>query len=250
MKGLIISGSPNKGYTWKAVEYAIKRFQQLERFEFEEVILQNKEIPFCKGCFSCFSNGEETCPHSSKVLPIVEKIKESDVLIITSPVYALNISAVLKNFFDHTAYLYHRPNMFTKKAIVITSTAGGGSKKISKYISENLKFWGFNKVYRLSFASMGNKDIPNKSKIKCNKIVNKTFNDIKLKKIYSQSIKYVMFYNLWRGLTSLDTALKSDKNYWIETGLNKYTYSPNVPIGFFKRTFGNIIFLFFRKKFN
>lgn len=249
MNGLIINGSPRKGYTWKVVEYIKSSFKDLGDFDFQEIMLKDEDIPLCKGCFSCFNNGEESCPHSSKILHIVDKIKESDILVITSPVYALNITALLKNFFDHTAYLYHRPSMFTKKAFVITSTAGGGAKKTSKYIKSNLEFWGFNKVYTLPIITMGNNNITNKLKSKCDKIINKLFVDIKQEKIYSKSIKYIMFYNLWRSLTSSDNALKADREYWIKTELNKHPYSPNVPIGFFKKILGNIMFYIFKKMF-
>ncbi|WP_409198031.1 NAD(P)H-dependent oxidoreductase [Methanobrevibacter acididurans] len=35
-------------------------------------------------------------------------------MILTSPVYALNVSALMKNFIDHTSYFYHRPYFLIK----------------------------------------------------------------------------------------------------------------------------------------
>lgn len=93
MKCLIINGSPHKGYTWKIVEYVREKLQAMGEIEFEEIMLMDADIPLCKGCFSCFYNGEQTCPHSDKVSPIVEKLLSADALIITSPVYALHFAA-------------------------------------------------------------------------------------------------------------------------------------------------------------
>ena len=59
---------------------------------------------------------------------------DADGIIVASPVYAMNVTALLKNFLDHTAYFYHRPEFFTKKALVVVSTAGAGQKDVAKYI--------------------------------------------------------------------------------------------------------------------
>ncbi|WP_347707330.1 NAD(P)H-dependent oxidoreductase [Clostridium sporogenes] len=50
-------------------------------------------------------------------------MEKADALIVTSPVYSLQITGLLKNSIDHMAYNFHRPRFFTKKALVITTTA-------------------------------------------------------------------------------------------------------------------------------
>lgn len=44
---------------------------------------------------------------------------EAEAFIISTPVYALNVSGGLKVFFDHMAFCYlnHRPRFFTQKII-------------------------------------------------------------------------------------------------------------------------------------
>ena len=110
MKYVVINGSPRKKNTWKVAKQAMKNMDG----EFEEIHLLKKKIPMCNGCFKCIMEGEDKCPHFDRIDPIMEKIKKADGVIITSPVYAMNVSGLLKNFFDHTAYLYHRPEFFTK----------------------------------------------------------------------------------------------------------------------------------------
>lgn len=247
MKCLIINGSPHKGYTWKIVEYVREILEAMGDIEFEEVMLMDADIPLCKGCFSCFYNGEQTCPHSHKVSPIVQKLLSADALIITSPVYALHVSALLKNYFDHTAYLFHRPVMFEKKALVITSTAGGAAKKTAQYVRDTLKHWGFNRVFTLSVVAMGNPEIPDKAKGRCDRVARKFYDDVKSQKLYPPTYKRVMFYNVWRRLTSLSSAAKPDYEHWGKNGLWEHSYAPNVPISIFKKAFGNLIYIAFGK---
>ena len=129
MKYLIINGSPRKKTTYNIIKQAESNLDS----EFEEVHLMEEQIPICVGCMNCMMIGEDKCPHSDKIQPIIEKMNECDAIIIASPVYAMNVSSLLKNFMDHTAYLYHRPCFFTKKALIVVSTAGAGHKKVAKY---------------------------------------------------------------------------------------------------------------------
>lgn len=247
MNCLIINGSPHKGFTWKVVMHAKEKLQAMGDVAFEEVMLMDADIPLCKGCFSCFTNGEHTCPHAERISPIVNKILASDMLIITSPVYALHISGLLKNFFDHTAYLFHRPSMFEKKALVITSTAGGAAKKIAAYIRETLQHWGFNKVYTLPIITMGNTEMTDKMKVRCDRVVSTFFQDAKSKKPHPPTFKRVMFYSIWRRLTSIPSATKPDYAHWEKNGLWNHAYAPNVPIGFPKKIFGSIVYKVFSR---
>ena len=125
MRYVIINGSPRKKNTWAVVEQVKTNLNG----EFDEIHLAKEKIPMCVGCYNCILKGEKYCPHFDKVNPIVERIKKADAIIMTSPVYAMNVTALLKNFLDHTAYLFHRPVCFTKKAMVIVTTAGAGHKK-------------------------------------------------------------------------------------------------------------------------
>ncbi|MEG1158129.1 MAG: flavodoxin family protein [Christensenellaceae bacterium] len=111
---------------------------------------------FCKGCFSCFSNGEQTCPHYELMNPIVRAMECCDVIVMTSPVYSLDMSGQMKAFVDHLSYQYmpHRPNkhLFTKKAVIVATTAGAGTKRVVKSLKTDLNYWGISTVYSLTKA--------------------------------------------------------------------------------------------------
>ena len=190
MKYVIINGSPRRKNTWKMVEYAKNNLKG----DFEEIHLMKEKIPLCNGCYNCIVEGEDKCPHNDKIKPIIDKMKEADGIIIACPVYALNVTALLKNFFDHTAYLYHRPEFFTKKALVVVSTAGIGQKDVAKYIDETLRHWGVNKVYKITYA-YGAKDLPDIKNI--DEISKKFGKDVESKKLHGPKLGDIVFFEVF-----------------------------------------------------
>ena len=222
----------------------VKRAQSNLDGEFEEIHLLKKKIPMCNGCFKCIIESEEKCPHYDKINPIIEKIKACDGLIIASPVYAMNVTALLKNFLDHTAYFYHRPEFFDKKALIMVSTAGAGEKKVANYIDETLRHWGFNKIYKTTLKCGGKDSLETEDIDK----VSKKFNeDVKSKKLHSPKFGDIMFYNVWRALASSENPIEADKTYWENTGLVNHEFSPIVKLNFIKKIFGKMMYFILRK---
>ena len=242
MKYLIINGSPRKKNTWSMVKQAKTNLG--EDAEFEEVQLIKEKIPMCNGCFKCILEGEENCPHQEIISPIIEKILWADGIIITSPVYAMNVTGLLKNFLDHTAYFYHRPQFFDKKALVIVSTAGAGQKKVANYIDETLRHWGFNRIYKITYAFGGKEEI-NADEI--NKASQQFHKDVSSKKLHSPKFGDIIFYNVWRAMASKGEGMKKDKEYWESTGLVNHEFAPNIELGILKKTFGKIMYLILKK---
>ena len=240
MKYLIINGSPRKKNTWKIVQQAAKNLEG----EFEEVQLYVEDIPMCRGCFNFFFEDETYCPHFEKINPIVEKIKACDGLIITSPVYAMNITAILKNFFDHTAYFYHRPQFFDKKALVIVSTAGAGEKGVAKYIDETMRHWGFNKVYKIVHKCGGKEYLETEG---IDKISKKFNEDVKSEKLHSPKLIDIVYFNVWKAMATSQNPIKADHEYWMKTGLVNYDYSPIIKLNFIKKTFSKLIYFIMKR---
>ena len=240
MKYLIINGSPRKKNTWAIVN----RIKDNLEGNFEEINLSSFNIPMCNGCFNCFKNGEEYCPHSDYIEPIVEKLKDCDAIILASPVYAMNVPALLKNFIDHTAYFYHRPEFFTKKAIVVVSTAGAGQKKVANYLDETLRHWGVNKVYKLSVAC-GGKDSLETDKI--DKVAKKFRSDVESGKMHSPKWGDIIFFDAWKVMVLSDDPIPADKKFWFDTGLVNHDFSPDVKLGFVKRIFSKVMFTILKR---
>ena len=240
MKYVVINGSPRKKNTWAVVKQIEKNLDG----EFDEIHLMKEKIPMCNGCYNCIMESEERCPHFDKISSIVEKLRAADGIIIASPVYAMNVTALLKNFIDHTAYLYHRPEFFTKKAMVVVTTAGAGQKDVAKYIDETLRHWGVNKVYKLAFAC-GGKDSLETEKI--DKTAKKFRDDVESGKLHSPKVMDIVFYDVWKAMALSDDPIEPDKKYWHDTGLVNHDFAPQVKLGIFKKLFSKIMFMILKR---
>lgn len=112
----------------------------------------------CTGCMRCFDTGEQACPHADRVRRIENSLLMSDLIVIASPTYTLHTPDALTALLNHFAYRFmpHRPHpdMFRKRAVVITQAAGYGSKNVAREIAENLSWWGIPNVHRLTFHAM------------------------------------------------------------------------------------------------
>ena len=53
---------------------------------------------------------------------IREEMLNADGLIFVSPVYAHQVTALMKNFIDRFAYVLHRPCFLDKAALIISTT--------------------------------------------------------------------------------------------------------------------------------
>lgn len=240
MKYVIINGSPRRKNTWKMVEQAKKNLNG----EFEEIHLMKEKIPLCNGCFKCIMEGEDRCPHGDNVKPIVDALRAADGIIIACPVYAVNVTALLKNFLDHTAYFYHRPEFFTKKALVVVSTAGSGQKDVAKYIDETLRHWGVNKVYKITYAC-GGKDFLDVKNI--DEVSRKFAKDVESGKLHNPKFGDVVFYDVWKAMALSDDPIDADRKFWIENDLVSHDFSPEINLNFVKKLFSKLMFFILKR---
>jgi len=88
MKVLLINGSPRKaGNTFLALSEAAKELQN-NGIDTEIVQLGTHPVRSCIACNSCAAKGENKCVFDDDICNLVSsKMKESDALIIGSPVY-------------------------------------------------------------------------------------------------------------------------------------------------------------------
>lgn len=228
MQIAIINGNTRHGSTWHCMDIfkqELSRYSEIEVIEFT----LPKDMPhFCNGCFSCFYNGEQTCPHSSSVTPIVNAIEKADLIILTSPIYALDVSGQMKTLLDHLCFMWlsHRPNpiMFHKVGLTINTTAGAGLSHASKTLKNSLNFWGVKRTFTFKKVASAMKweDIPEKKQseikreiAKMAKKIDKTIKNID--KIPSPMFRLIMF-TMIRGMMKKNTWNPYDQNHWVKNG--------------------------------
>ena len=117
MKITLIHGQAHKGSSYNIARQIADKLPAEGR-EVAEFFLPRDAPGYCSGCFRCFNEGEEACPQAEKVQAVARSMEDSDIIIIDSPTYCLNMTGQLKTLFDHFAYMWlsHRPReaMFSK----------------------------------------------------------------------------------------------------------------------------------------
>jgi multimeric flavodoxin WrbA len=123
MKVLMLNGSPRKdGNTSVAFEEMEKIFHK-EGIETEIIQVGNKPIRGCIACNSCTKTGQ--CVFDDLVNEIALKFKESDGLVIGSPVYYASANATLVALLTRLFYSSHFDKTMKVGASVVTARRSG-----------------------------------------------------------------------------------------------------------------------------
>jgi multimeric flavodoxin WrbA len=107
MKILAINGSPRgkKGNTFIMVESFLAGAKAAGA-ETEHVLLAERQIEPCKGCFSCWLKTPGKCVIKDDMTEMLEKIKtKPDIVVFATPLYVFNVTGLMKNFMDRTVPL-------------------------------------------------------------------------------------------------------------------------------------------------
>ncbi len=169
MKVTIIHGQAHKGSSWNISRKIVEKLPAGTN-EIEEFFLPMDAPGYCAGCYRCFKEGEDVCPHADKVQAVVRAMEEAEIVVIDSPTYCMRMTGQLKTLFDHFAYMWlsHRPNeaMFRKVGIVVSTTAGAGARGVTKDMAQQLFWLGIPRVYRYGkrVGAMSWQEVPEKTK--------------------------------------------------------------------------------------
>ncbi len=150
---LIGSSRNEESETFKAIRLIEQKISQIRATEVETIFIQKLGLPFCDGCLTCVTTGEETCPEYSLIGPIAEKMDHADGIILGAPVYTFNVTGLMKNFVEYFMYKRNRPSFFGKKAIVIAAASGGGHKVVLDFLEGTASAWGCDVVSRMGISS-------------------------------------------------------------------------------------------------
>lgn len=103
MKVLVLNGSPKreKSDTMHMTRAFLDGMRKGTEVKAEVIHVIDRHIEFCRGCFTCKRNGGK-CIHSDDMAEILQKILESDVLLLNFPLYCYGMPAPLKNLMDRT----------------------------------------------------------------------------------------------------------------------------------------------------
>lgn len=110
---------------------------------------------FCNGCYKCIED-DKACPYYEEKKVILDAVEEADLLIVTTPTYCMHVSAPLKSFFDMTfdIWMAHRPrkSMFSKRAVIVSTSAGSSQKAAMKDVEDALFYMGVPSITKYGIA--------------------------------------------------------------------------------------------------
>ena len=136
MKVLMLNGSPKaKGNTALALQEMEKVFLT-EGIEVEIVQVGHKDVRGCIACGGCYEKGK--CVFDDIVNELAEKLKESDGLVVASPVYYASANATLTAVLDRLFYSANYPMTMKVGASVAVARRGGCSStfdQLNKYFT-------------------------------------------------------------------------------------------------------------------
>ncbi len=124
-KILIILGSPRRNGNSAALAEAVGKGAKAKGAIVEFVYLNALKIKPCQACKKCKDDKSNGCIIKDDMHQLYPKVKESNVIIIASPIYWFNISAQAKIFIDRLYGVWASQNdFFNRKKFGIVLTFG------------------------------------------------------------------------------------------------------------------------------
>lgn len=131
---MFILGSPRKDGNTALLTNKILDLLN-NNFETEEVFLPDHDINPCKECYYCMDNDE--CSIKDDMQELYTKLKEAQVIVLSSPIFMGGITATMKAFMERTWHL--RKGQLKDKIgsyiIVGRRDIGSGVNEMEEYLS-------------------------------------------------------------------------------------------------------------------
>ena len=223
MKIVMIHGQNHHGSTYHISQILAK---QLEPQNSIQEFFLPRDLPhFCLGCYSCIED-EKRCPFYDEKKILADAMEEADVLILTTPNYCMAPTASMKAFIDlfFQYWIIHRPrkSMFSKKAVVISTTAGMGAGKAIQVVKRTLAYWGvpYIKTYGKALQASCWEEVSQKNKDKIEKDMKALAIKIKKDKYGKPSLYIRIMFLIMAFSRKHDhsSTLPAETIYWKDNG--------------------------------
>jgi multimeric flavodoxin WrbA len=223
MKILALIGSHRKnGSSYRVVNEVEKCLKKWGDVEFEYLFLTDVKLEMCRGCGLCLSVGDDKCPLKDDRELIERKLLDSAGVIFVSPVYAMNMTALMKSFMDRFAFTMHRPRFFNQYTLIVCVTGWSGLKETIASISA-LRYCGFNIIDSLGVIKSDFERSPDNEKDKVHRnilaVSDRLYKAIKEKRRYSASFNNLVQFRVQQAIFPLLKEFQPcDYNYFQKRG--------------------------------
>lgn len=136
-KVLIISTTLRKKGNSEVLEEYFEKGVTEAGNKVEKISLVGKNINFCKGCLVCQET--QKCVIRDDANEIVEKIKNSDVIVFATPIYFYEMSGQMKTLLDRTNPLF--PSDYKFRDVYLLVTAADTAERAADGAIKGLEDW-------------------------------------------------------------------------------------------------------------
>lgn len=134
---LILSTSPRRGGNSETLADAFLRGAEEAGHQVEKVCLYEKDIRFCRGCLACQKTG--ACVIRDDMAPILDQMRNADVLVFATPIYFYEMSGQMKTLLDRSNPLF--PGTYHFRDVYLLATAADGEKSAMDGAKKWLEGW-------------------------------------------------------------------------------------------------------------
>lgn len=136
-KVLIISTSLRGGSNSDILAKECENGAREAGHDVEYISLKGKDIKFCIGCLACQTKGN--CVLNDDVAEIMDKVKNSEVIIFATPIYYYEMCGQMKTLLDRLNPLYSMDYAF--REIYMIATAAENEESAFEKAYNGLQGW-------------------------------------------------------------------------------------------------------------
>ena len=222
MKIVMLNGQNHKGSSYhigRMIADKVSGDNEIREFFFPKDLNH-----FCAGCYKCIED-EKACPYYEEKKVIFDAVENADLLIVTTPTYCMHVSAPLKSFLDLTFdyWMVHRPkkSMFSKRAVIVSTSAGSSPKAAMKDVEDALFNMGVPSItkYGLAVQAMNWDGVKASKKEKIDRATTKLARKLSTTKKPHVGIKTRFMFNMMGMMQKKGWGSSPvEKEYWEQNG--------------------------------
>ena len=167
-KIVILNGSPRRNGNTSSLVKSFTEGAESAGHTVTEFFLQDMNIRGCRGCFGGHSSQDSPCVQKDDMDKIYPAVKESDVVVLASPLYYWNMSGQLRTAVDRLFAIEEGDGNLLRghgrSSALLMAAEGSGFEDVLLYydhLTEHLKWQNLGHV-----LAGGNGDIDGKPEIK------------------------------------------------------------------------------------
>ncbi len=151
MKALLLNSSSHDDLNMELIHDITKKILEEKNFQVESVMIEDKEIKECRGCFNCWLKTPGECIHDDEGRIITKTIINSDVVIMLTPVIYGGYSSKMKLVLDRIipvllpffkkikGEIHHKKRYKKYPKVIVVGMMNGEDQESSEIFCELIK---------------------------------------------------------------------------------------------------------------